>query len=172
MQLTIIQQKIYEARGIKIMLDFDLAELYEVETRVLNQAVKRNIDRFPSDFMFRLKIKEWKIMSSQIVMTSLGKRPKTALPYAFSEHGVTMLASILRSHRAIQMNIAIVKAFIALKQFINNYKDLAEQIKEIRETTTGHSEQLNQIYNAIESLLKDKKNKKDWDSRERIGFKN
>ncbi len=101
MQLITIQNKIYEINGIKVMLDFDLAELYEVETRVLNQAIKRNIDSFPEDFMFRLTKEEWEelsssqivMMSSQSVMTS--KRPKIALPYAFTEHGVTMLASVL-----------------------------------------------------------------------------
>lgn len=89
MQPTAIQQKIYEIRGQKIMLDFDLAILYEVETRVLNQAIKRNIKSFPKDFMFRLSAKEWKMMSSQIVMTYPEKRPKSAIPYAFTEHGVT-----------------------------------------------------------------------------------
>ena len=97
MQLTIIQKKIYEIRDCKVMLDFDLAELYEVETRVLNQAIKRNIKSFPKDFMFRLTAKEWKMMSSQIVMTYPGKRPKTARPYVFTEHGVTMLASVLKA---------------------------------------------------------------------------
>ena len=100
MELQVIQHKIYEVRGLKIMLDFDLAELYDVETRILNQAVKRNIDIFPDDFMFQLSPKEWKVMSSQIVMTSPNKRPKTALPLAFTEHGVTMLANILKSKKA------------------------------------------------------------------------
>ena len=100
MQLQLIQKKIYELRGQKVMLDFDLAELYEVETRALNQAVKRNIDIFPSDFMFQLTKKEWKTMSSQIVMTSPLKRPKSALPLAFTEHGVTMLSNVLKSKKA------------------------------------------------------------------------
>ena len=100
MQLQLIQKKIYELRGQKVMLDFDLAELYEVETRALNHAVKRNIDIFPSDFMFQLTKKEWKTMSSQIVMTSPLKRPKSALPLAFTEHGVTMLSNVLKSKKA------------------------------------------------------------------------
>ena len=90
-QLTIIQSKIYEIRGQKVMLDFDLAEMYQVETRVLNQSVKRNIQRFPEDFMFQMTSEEWSDMSSQIVMTSRLKRPKTALPLAFTEHSVVML---------------------------------------------------------------------------------
>jgi hypothetical protein len=98
MQPTIIQQKIFDIRNQKVMLDFDLAELYEVETKVLNQAVKRNIDRFPADFMFRLTADEWQFLRSQIVTLEIGqgKFPKY-LPYAFTEHGVTMLASVLKS---------------------------------------------------------------------------
>lgn len=171
LQLQVIQQKIYEARGLRIMLDFDLADLYYVETRVLNQSVKRNLDRFPKDFMFRLTTKEWANMSSQFVMTSSVKRPKMALPYAFTEHGVTMLASILKSKRAIQMNIAIVKAFVALKQFVLEYKELTEQIQELKRTTGTHGKQLNQIYEAIENLLDEKAEQKNWQERERIGFK-
>ena len=90
MQVVKIQNKIFEVRGSRIMLDFDLAELYGVQTRVLNQSVKRNIKRFPKDFMFRLSKKEWTDMSSQIVMTSSSKRPKTALPFAFTEQGLAM----------------------------------------------------------------------------------
>lgn len=184
MQLIIIQQKIYEIRGQKVMLDFDLAELYRVETKVLNQAVKRNIERFPKDFMFQLKKGEWDFLRSQIVtsparsgnwsqiVTSSRKhRGLTYLPYAFTEHGVAMLASVLRSEIAVKMNIAIVRAFIALRQFALNYKELAEQIGEIRQTVTGHSEQLNQIYDVIEKLLDDKAEQQAWKDRERIGFK-
>jgi predicted transcriptional regulator len=98
------------------------------------------------------------------------------LPYAFTEHGVTMLASVLRSDRAVKMNIAIVRAFIALRQFALNYKDLANQINEIKSTVTNHSEQLNQIYDAIENMLEEKEEKKEqkrlWKEREPIGFKN
>ncbi len=119
MQLQVIQTKIYEVRGQKVMLDYDIAELYEVETRVLNQAVKRNADIFPDDFMFQITAKEWETMSSQFVMTSSSKRPKTALPLVFTEHGVTMLANVLKSKKARQTSIAIVRAFIinSLKMF-------------------------------------------------------
>lgn len=189
MQLTVIQQKIYEIRGHKVMLDFDLAELYEVETKALNQAVKRNIDRFPSDFMFRLTKEEWEFLrsqivtsstnpdnSSQIVTSSKKHRGLIYLPYAFTEHGVTMLASILRSEKAIKMNIAIVRVFISLRQYALNYKDLAIQINEIRQSVTNHSEQLNQIYDAIENMMDEKEDKKEekrrWKEREPIGFKN
>ena len=194
MQTQFIQQKIFEIRGQKVMLDFDLAILYEVETRVLNQSVKRNIDRFPEDFMFRITKKEWSDMRSQIVIASEQtngtqainrsqivtasqiKRNKSVTPYAFTEHGVTMLASVLRSDTAVKMNIAIVRAFIALRKFAIQYKDILEQLDGLREKISGHDEQLNQIYNALENML-DKKaeeeNKLDkWNDRKRIGFKN
>ncbi len=175
MNLAIIQNKIYEIREQKVMLDFDLAELYEVETRVMNQAVKRNSNRFPGDFMFRLTAKEWAAMSSQIVMTSPKKRPKNATPYAFTEHGVTMLASILRSDRAVKMNIAIVRAFIALRQIALNHKALAEKMDQLKtemyERLGEHDTQLNAIYDAIENMLDEKTEKKSWEERERIGFK-
>jgi phage regulator Rha-like protein len=173
MQLSVIHKKICEIRGQKVMLDFDLAELYEVETKVLNQAVKRNKDRFPEDFMFQLKKEEWEVLRSQIVTLEKdgrGKYPKY-LPFAFTEHGVTMLASVLRSEKAIKMNIAIVRAFIALRQFAINYKELASQIKELRETVDNHNGQLNQIYNALENLLDDKVAQKKWEEREPVGFK-
>ena len=100
-----IKEKIYEIRGQRVMLDFDLAELYQVETRVLNQSVKRNIRRFPEDFMFQLSEVEWDTILSQFVMTSRVKRPKSALPLAFTEHGALALAGILRSDVAIETSI-------------------------------------------------------------------
>ena len=136
MELQTVQQKIFEIRGQKVMLDFDLASLYEVETRVFNQAVKRNIESFPEEFMFQLTRDEWQNMSSQFVMTypendenqqsnwsqivtnSRKYRSKSYLPYAFTEHGVTMLASVLKSPTARKMNIEIVRAFIALRKLL------------------------------------------------------
>ena len=171
MQLSVIHSKIYEIRGQKVMLDFDLAELYEVETKALNQAVKRNSERFPKDFMFRLTIEEWQEMRSQFVTASQEKRNIKTTPFAFTEHGVTMLASVLRSEKAIKMNIAIVRAFIALRQFATNYKELALQLKELRETVDNHNGQLNQIYYALENLLDDKAEQKKWEEREPVGFK-
>lgn len=137
-ELQLIQSKIYEIRGQKVMLDFDLAEMYEVETRVLNQAVKRNIERFPDDFMFQLTAEEWQKMSSQFVMTSRSKRPKTAMPLAFTEHGVVMLSSVLRSNIAIQTSILIVRAFVAIRQLIANppvdrVGELEKQMKELED---------------------------------------
>ncbi len=150
------------------MLDFDLAELYEVETRVLNQAVKRNIDIFPDDFMFKLSLSEWESMSSQIVMTYPVKRPKTALPLAFTEHGVTMLANILKSKKARQTSVAIVRAFIALKQFGLNYKDLTGKLKELE---SKYDKQFKDVYEVINFLLQKDKLATSQRSRKQIGFK-
>ena len=135
MDIQIIQNKIYEIRGQRVMLDFDLAELYQVETRVLNQAVKRNIDRFPEDFMFQVTAEEWVVISSQFVMTSKNKRPKSALPLAFTEHGVVMLSSVLRSDIAVQTSVLITRAFVAMRQIIANSPVImsAQHQKEMKE---------------------------------------
>jgi hypothetical protein len=172
MQITIIQQKIHELRGMKVMLDFDLAELYEVETRVLNQSIKRNMDSFPKDFMFRLTFEEWSsISSSQIVMINKPKnRTGKYLPYAFTEHGVTMLASVLKSPKARKMNIAIVRAFVALRKLIIDNQQIFEHLNELKDRIGGHDAQLNQIYEAIENLLDQKAAIVKWHDRERIGF--
>ena len=134
-QLELIQSKIYEIRGQRVILDFDLAELYQVETRVLNQAVKRNIDRFPEDFMFQVTAEEWVVISSQFVMTSRNKRPKSALPLAFTEHGVVMLSSVLRSDIAVQTSVLITRAFVAMRQMIANSPVImsAQHQKEMKE---------------------------------------
>ena len=138
-QLQVIQSKIYEIRGQKVMLDFDLAEMYQVETRVLNQAVKRNIERFPKDFMFQLTLEEWDSISSQFVMTSRMKRPKSAMPLAFTEHGVVMLSSVLRSDIAIQTSVLVVRAFVAMRQLItaapqiDRVGQLEQQMKELKD---------------------------------------
>ena len=168
MQLQTIQQKIYEIRGHKVMLDFDLAEMYEVETRVLNQAVKRNIDRFPKDFMFQLNAKELENNSSQFVMSSRKHRGKVYLPFAFTEHGVTMLASILKSEKAIRMNIAIVKAFIALRQITLNYGEIATKISRLEKK---YNKRFSDIYKALDLLFEEKQGREEWEERERIGFK-
>ena len=168
MQLQKIQTKIYEIRGQKVMLDYEIAEIYEVETRSLNQAVRRNIDLFPKDFMFKLTPKEWRIMSSQIVMTSNNKRPKTAYPLAFTEHGVTMLANVLKSKKARQTSIAIVRAFIALKQFLLNYKEIAEKLKEME---TKYNKHFKDVYEAINYLINKDQQETQQKGRKRIGFK-
>jgi phage regulator Rha-like protein len=145
---------------------------------VFNQAIKRNIESFPKDFMFRLTAKEWKeISSSQIVMMeNIPKnRTKKYLPYAFTEHGVTMLASILKSPKARKMNIAIVRAFISLKRFVNKNAAILNLVKELKERIDEHDTQLSSIYDAIENMLDEKEEEKakkiSWDERDRIGFK-
>ena len=114
-EVAIIQRKIFEIRGQKVILDRDLAALYQVETRVLNQAVKRNIERFPEDFMFQLTREEWQILKSQFVISN-GYGGQRYLPYAFTEHGVVMLASLLRSEIAVKMSVQITRAFVAMRQ--------------------------------------------------------
>jgi phage regulator Rha-like protein len=166
MNLAVIQNKIHEINGIKIMLDFDLAELYEVETRVLNQAIKRNIESFPEDFMFRLTKEDWENISSQIVMTS--KRPKSALPYAFTEHGVTMLASVLRSPKARKMNIAIVRAFVALRKTLLNIDSIQSHIQELE---TKYDKQFEDIFEAIQFLITDHEQTESKAERVKIGYK-
>jgi phage regulator Rha-like protein len=164
------------------MLDRDLAALYEVETRVLNQSVKRNIKRFPKDFMFQLTKEEFeslrfqietleKTMSSQFVMTYPNKRPNTALPYAFTEQGVAMLSGILNSDKAINMNIAIMRAFVEVRKVLLQQNDIKEQLKQIKEKIGEHDVELNQIYDAMENLLDEKAAQRKWSERERIGFK-
>lgn len=135
-QLQMIQSKIYEIRGQRVMLDFDLAEMYQVETRVLNQAVKRNAERFPPDFMFQLNAEEWQILKSQFVTSSWGGSRK--LPFAFTEQGLAMLSGILNSPIAIQVNINIMRAFVAVRQLISNspvgkYAELQQEIKKLKE---------------------------------------
>lgn len=135
-EIQIIQSKIYEIRGQRVMLDFDLAELYHVETRRLNEAVKRNIKRFPDDFMFQLNGDEWKNLISQIATSSWGGTRK--LPYAFTEQGLAMLSGILNSDIAIQVNISIMRAFVYVRQLIANPPvdktvELRQEMKELKE---------------------------------------
>ena len=163
-----IQQKIFEIRGQKIMFDFDLASLYSVETRVLNQAIKRNRDSFPSDFMFQLTKSEWDSMSSQTVMTYPIKRPKSAFPFVFTEHGVTMLASILKSPKAREMNIQIVRAFIALRNWALNYKELADKIAQLE---NDNDKKFADIYEALNYLISEKEIETNQKERNKIGFK-
>jgi phage regulator Rha-like protein len=180
-----IQNRIYEVRGERVILDFDLASLYEVGTKVLNQAVKRNIKRFPKDFMFRLTPEEWEDMRSQFVTTyevqntmrsqfvtaSQTKRNVKVTPYAFTEQGVAMLSGILNSDKAIAMNIAIMRAFVDIRRVLIQENDLREQLKQIKERIGDHDVQLNQIYDAMENFLDEKATQRKWEERERIGFR-
>lgn len=160
-----IQQKIFEIRGTRVMLDFDLAMLYEVETRTLNQSVKRNISRFPADFMFQVTQNEYDILISQFVISRWGGTRK--LPYAFTEHGVTMLASLLRSEKAISMSILVVRAFIALRYLSKQYEELAERLSKLEGSNKKH---FLEIYQALNFLIEKKQQEEDFSKRQRIGF--
>ncbi len=176
-----IQNRIYNLRDERVLLDFDLAALYEVETRVLNQAVKRNLKRFPEDFMFRLTKTEFDSLnplvesfsSSQIVMMRNLSQNRTGkyLPYAFTEQGVAMLSGVLNSDKAIKMNIAIMRAFVEIRKIILLQDDVKEQLRQIQAHIHDHDTQLSAIYDTIENLLDDKAAHIKWEDRLRIGFK-
>jgi phage regulator Rha-like protein len=179
-----IQNRIYEIRGERVMLDRDLAALYETETKALNLAVKRNIKRFPPDFMFQLTKEEFERLRFQIETlektenslrlqneTSKGRGGTRYLPYVFTEQGVAMLSGVLNSDRAINMNIAIMRAFVEIRRIVLKENDLKEQLKLIKEHLGEHDVQLNQIYDAMENLLDEKAAHRKWEERDRIGFK-
>lgn len=147
-----IQKSIFLFRGQKVLLDMDLAEFYGVETRSLIQAVKRNIERFPSDFVFQLDQDEFDSLRSQIVI-SKGKGGRRYLPYAFTEQGVAMLSSVLRSKRAIQVNVAIMRTFVKLREILSTHKELAHQLVDLERRLEDHDEQIQTIFEAIRQLM-------------------
>jgi hypothetical protein len=146
--IELIASKIYLIRGIKVMLDRDLAELYEVETRVLNQAVKRNIKRFPKDFMFQLTKDEFEILKSQIVTSRWGGVRK--LPLAFTEQGIAMLSGILHSDRAIHVNIQIMRVFVKFRQLLYDNEELRKELLEFKQIT---DERFQIVFEALDKLL-------------------
>ena len=179
-----IQNRIYEIRGERVMLDRDLAALYETETKALNLAVKRNLKRFPKDFMFQLTKEEYEVLRLQIetsnkndnplrlqIETSKSRGGTRYLPYAFTEQGVAMLSGILNSDKAIHMNIAIMRAFVEVRRLLLRQSDVKEKFQEIWQRIGEHDIQLSQIYDAIENLLDKKAAERKWYERERIGFK-
>ena len=169
MSLQIIHKKIFEVREQKVMLDFDLAELYQTETKYLKRAVRQNMKKFPVDFMFELTKSEFETLRCNF---STSKRGGTRyMPFAFTEHGVTMLSSILKSPKARKMNIAVVRAFIALRKIVLQKDKLADLFKQLKELIDEHDIQLGNIYDSIENLIEEKSNNKNWEERERIGFK-
>jgi len=146
MELKLIQSKIYQFRGFQVILDKDLAELYEVTTSNLNKAVKRNLDRFPDDFMFQLNNEEFNLIFQNGTSSWGGTRK---LPYAFTEHGVAMLAGLLNSQKAIDMNIQIVRAFVALRQYALGYAELNQRLEMFMIETNM---QFSDIYQALTEL--------------------
>ena len=149
-----ISSKIIMLRGKQVMLDKDLAELYKVETRVLNQAVKRNIERFPIDFMFQVSKDEFENLKSQIVTSSLTHGGARKMPYVFTEQGVYMLATVLRSKVAIDVNIAIMRTFTKLREFSKHYNALAKQLIEI---DRKHDKQYKELRKALDELVSSSK---------------
>jgi len=169
MKLQPIKSKIYEVRGQKIMLDFDLAELYGTETKVLKQAVRRNIKRFPKDFMFELTKEEYNALRSQIVTLENGRGKHSKYnPFAFTEQGVAMLSSVLNSPKAIEVNIQIIRAFVFVRQYALTHKDLTNKLKELE---SKYNKQFKDVYEAINYLLKKDKQETKQKERKRIGFK-
>lgn len=173
-----LAQLVYSIRGEKVLLDTDLAMLYGVEARVLNQAVARNRNRFPEDFMFQLSTDEWTTMraqmastataasthSSQVVMSSRKNRGLAYRPYAFTEQGVAMLSSVLRSQRAVEVNIAIMRTFVQLRRLMDSNRDLARRIEALE---TRYDEQFSQVFEAIKQLITEDKTRK---TKRPIGF--
>jgi hypothetical protein len=150
--LESIERRILLIRGQKVLFDADLAELYRVSTKRLNEAVKRNADRFPPDFMFQLTEKEAASLRSQFA-TSNGSGGRRYLPYAFTEHGVAMLSSVLKSQRAVQMNILIIRAFVMLREMLISHKDLARNVEELERQQKEHGRQLAAVYSVVKQLI-------------------
>jgi len=163
---TLVSSKIYIVRNKKIMLDRDLAELYEVETRVLNQAVSRNMERFPEEFMFQLTSKEFEILKSQIVTSSWGGTRK--MPFAFTEYGVAMLSSVLRSKRAIQVNIQIMLVFSKIREILLDTLSMKLDIEEIKRRLSSQDMNFELVFSYLDELIEKKENPA---SRRPIGFK-
>jgi hypothetical protein len=147
-----IENIIFTIRGYQVLLDTHLAELYGVETRILIQAVKRNKDRFPSDFMFQLTQNEYDSLRSHFVI-SKGKGGRRYLPYVFTEQGVAMLSSVLRSKQAVHVNIEIMRVFVRLRQILLTHKELARKLSDLEQRIEGHDEQIQAIFEAIRQLM-------------------
>jgi hypothetical protein len=166
MELELIKNQIHEIRGKKVMLDMDLAKIYEVETRVLKQAVRRNMDRFPDDFMLELTEDEMKNLTSQFVTSSWGgTRYKT---FAFTEQGIAMLSSVLKSKKAIHMNIAIMRAFVMMRQFALTYHELSEKLLELEKQ---HNQKFDDIKQVLNYLIQKDQQQLQQKVRKQVGYK-
>ena len=164
MELQIIQNKIFEVRGYRVMLDFHLAELYNVKTKVFKQAVKRNIQRFPSDFMFELDKEEFHQLVTICDQFPESLKHSSVSPMVFTEQGVAMLSTVLRSQTAIDVNISIMRAFVLMRQMVIGYDELLKRIEELEESTDA---QFSEIYQALTQLL----SKPDPKPRKPIGYR-
>jgi hypothetical protein len=166
MELELLQQKIYEIRGQRVMLDFDLATLYEVDNKRLKEAVRRNIRRFPSDFMFELTSEEWNELRTQFATSKKGGT--TRPPFAFTEQGVAMLSSVLNSEIAIEVNIAIMRAFVMMRQFALTYQELSEKLIELEKL---HNQKFDDIEQVLKYLIQKDNQKTQQTTRKQVGYK-
>lgn len=169
MTLETIRGKIHTIRGKQVIIDADLATLYQVETKVLKQAVRRNIERFPEDFMFELTSEEYKSLRSQFVTLEIGRGMYSKyLPFAFTEQGVAMISSVLKSQIAIQVNIQIMRVFVSIRQFALSNLELSEKIKELEAT---HNKKFEDIFEALNYLLKIQQMNETETERQKIGYR-
>jgi phage regulator Rha-like protein len=164
--IKLIERRIYLIRGQKVMLDTDLAELYRVATKVLNQAIKRNHTRFPDDFMFRLTQEEAESLRSQFVTSNHGRGGRRYEPYAFTEHGIAMLSAVLNSQRAVQMSILIIRAFVKLRELLASHKDLAARVEKLEAAQKKHGSIIGILAEEIDEIKRLPEPPK-----RRIGFK-
>jgi hypothetical protein len=163
---TLIESKIYFIRGQKVMLDFDLAEMYAVETKRLKEQVKRNADRFPEDFMFEMSEEEFANWRSHFVTSNSLKMGLRYKPFCFTEHGVLMLSSVLRSEQAVQVNIQIMRVYSKMKELLMMHKDILVKLEKLEKKTDKHDDQIRVIFDYIKKLIEQPKERT-----ERIGFK-
>jgi hypothetical protein len=166
MELVYIKDRIHEVRGMKIMLDFDLAQLYTIETKRLKEAVRRNIRRFPEDFMFELTSNEWENLRTQFASSSWGG--KRYRPFAFSEHGIAMLSSVLHSDVAIEINISIMRAFVHIRQWALSHEELAMQLRDLEKR---YDQKFMDIEHVLTYLMQKDQQKVSQSNRSKIGFK-
>jgi len=166
----VIISKIYDLRGKRVMLSQDLAELYEVETRLLNQQVKRNVSRFPERYMFQLTKDEYNRLRSQNVTLKRGQHVKY-LPYAFTEHGILMLSSVLNSERAEKVNMLIIDTFVKLRELMFMHKDVVHQLEQVQNKLTEHDNQIRVIFEYLKQLEAAKNKELEQKNRKRIGFR-
>jgi phage regulator Rha-like protein len=151
--IELIESRILLIRGRKVMLDSHLAELYGVTTKRLNEQVKRNKERFPADFMFQLTFEETESLRSQIATSNRGRGGRRYRPYAFTEHGAIMAASVINSHRAIEVSVYVVRAFVKLREMLRTHKELARRLAELEKRIEGHDEEIMALFEAIRQLM-------------------
>jgi ORF6N domain len=161
-----VESKILEIRGERVMLDADLADVYGVTTKALNQAVKRNLDRFPEDFKFQLTAEEAASLRSQTVTSKQGRGGRRYVPWAFTEHGALMAATVLNSPRAVEMSVFVVRAFVRLREFARGHTEIAKRLDALEQKVAGHDENLRDMFTALRALLTPSPR-----TRREIGFK-